>query len=360
MAINIQSLFSDIIETPAQSQQRMLTEGILRGRELTGGLTGLARTQAPLVSALSMQMPQRQEVLRRNVGGMLGLDVRTESEKLQDILRQADTSTPGGMIELSRAIENIAPAQALTLRQAATEQQMKTDKEMQERANELRRGQNIIRYAQGLISDNPDLANLLPNLPPEEALNLAREVSEDPDRNIFLETITTEEGERKLVMFDKNDPDFREDVQTLAPEEDELEIKPLTSSEQEIYLTQMNSVEEMKVLRGAGLAFAKVDDALLYDRLASVRAENPDKTPRQHVEMLAQQINEELSAKEASETQQAQEIAGGLDGNALDRLSDQAAAARASADSGVTRDMMDRLQMRSDVYASGVIPPGRR
>ena len=237
---------------------------------------------------------------------------------------------------------------------------MKIDKETQEKADELRRGQNIIRYAQGLVSNNPDLANLLPNLPPEEALNLAREASEDPDRNIFLETITTEDGERKLVMFDKNDPEFRRDVQTLAPEEDELEIKPLTPSERDTYKMQMESVEEMKALRGNLFKSAKVDDALLYDRLALVRAENPDKTPRQHVEMLSKQINEELSAKESSETQEAQRIAGGLDVNALDRLSDQAAAARASADSGVTRDMMDRLQMRSDVYASGVIPPGRR
>jgi len=90
MAINIQSLFSDIIETPAQRQERMLGEGILKGRELTSGLTGLARTQAPLVSALAMQMPQRQEAMRRGVGGMLGLDVRTESEKVQDALKGLD------------------------------------------------------------------------------------------------------------------------------------------------------------------------------------------------------------------------------------------------------------------------------
>lgn len=90
MPIDIQSLFSDIIETPAQRQQRMLGEGILRGRELTGSLTGLARTQAPLVSALAMQMPQRQEALRRGVGGMLGLDVRTQSEKVQDALKGLD------------------------------------------------------------------------------------------------------------------------------------------------------------------------------------------------------------------------------------------------------------------------------
>jgi len=68
----------------------MLTEGILKGRELTSGLTGLARTQAPLVSAVSMQMPQRQDALRRSVGGLLGLDVRTDSERVQDALKGLD------------------------------------------------------------------------------------------------------------------------------------------------------------------------------------------------------------------------------------------------------------------------------
>jgi hypothetical protein len=107
MAINIQSLFSDIIETPAQRQERMLGEGILRGRELTGGLTGLARTQAPLVSALSMQMPQRQEALRRGVGGMLGLDVRTESEKVQEALKGVDPNDPQSLLQAAQAVGNL-------------------------------------------------------------------------------------------------------------------------------------------------------------------------------------------------------------------------------------------------------------
>ena len=123
MAINIQSLFSDIIETPAQRQERQLTEGIVRGRELTRGLTGLAATQAPLVAALSQQMPRRQDALRRGVGGMLGLDVRTESEKVQDILRQADTSDPQGLRNLAREMRQIAPAQSMTLLQAANERE---------------------------------------------------------------------------------------------------------------------------------------------------------------------------------------------------------------------------------------------
>ena len=135
MAINIQSLFSDIIETPAQTQQRQLQEGLLKAQQATSGLTGLARTQAPLVSALYQNLGQRQDAIRRGFGGMLGLDVRTQSEKLADIIRTADASTPAGMINLSKAIQDYAPAQALTLRQAAIEEQ----RELSEAARQRRR-----------------------------------------------------------------------------------------------------------------------------------------------------------------------------------------------------------------------------
>ena len=142
MAINIQSLFSDIIETPAQRQERMLTEGILRGRELTGGLTGLASTQAPLISALSMQMPQRQEALRRGVGGMLGLDVRTESEKLQDVLKGVDPSKPESIIAAAQRVGELGMgAQAAQMRAMAAEQkrqQQAQDLESLKTAQEIR------------------------------------------------------------------------------------------------------------------------------------------------------------------------------------------------------------------------------
>jgi hypothetical protein len=138
MAINIQSLFSDIIETPAQTQQRQLQEGLLRAQQATSGLTGLARTQAPLVSALYQNLGQRQDAIRRGFGGMLGLDVRTQSEKLSDIIKSADASTPAGMINLSKAIQEYAPTQALTLRQAAIEEQQRlADRERQARLQNL-------------------------------------------------------------------------------------------------------------------------------------------------------------------------------------------------------------------------------
>jgi len=136
MAINIQSLFQDIIETPAQRQQRMLQEGILKGRELTSGLTGLARTQAPLVSALMMNMPQQQEALRRGVGGMLGLDVRSESEKVQDALKNVDPNNPQSLLQAAQMIQGLGLGS-----QAAQMRQMAADVTRQKEADLLARQQ---------------------------------------------------------------------------------------------------------------------------------------------------------------------------------------------------------------------------
>lgn len=121
--IDIPSLFRDVLETPQQRQQRQMQEGMLRGQQMTSGLRGLAATQAPLIQTLYRNMPAREDALRRGVGGMLGLDVRTESEKVQDILRQADTSDPQGLRNLAREMRQIAPAQSMTLIQAANERE---------------------------------------------------------------------------------------------------------------------------------------------------------------------------------------------------------------------------------------------
>lgn len=123
MVLNVQSLFSDLIETPRQAQQRQLQEGLLRAQQVTSGLRGLAATQAPLAGVLAQNIGQRQEALRQNLGGMLGLDVRNESEKLSDIIAGADPSSPSGLINLSKAIQDVAPAQALGLRQMALQEQ---------------------------------------------------------------------------------------------------------------------------------------------------------------------------------------------------------------------------------------------
>ena len=56
MAINIQSLFADIIDTPEQRQMKMLQEGMLRGDRLASGLTGLTRAAAPLAQVAGQSL----------------------------------------------------------------------------------------------------------------------------------------------------------------------------------------------------------------------------------------------------------------------------------------------------------------
>ena len=43
MAININTLFADIIDTPEQRQQKLLQQGMAQGQLLASGLTGRAR-----------------------------------------------------------------------------------------------------------------------------------------------------------------------------------------------------------------------------------------------------------------------------------------------------------------------------
>jgi len=263
MAINIQSLFSDIIETPAQPQERMLTEGILKGRELTGGLTGLARTQAPLVSALSMQMPQRQEALRRSVGGMLGLDVRTESEKVQEALQGVDPNDPQSLLQAAQTVGNLGlgaqsaqmramaadatrqkqadlmaqqdfamgqaeSAQSIAESRARTGQLEETVRQsiagdVREAANETTdymTAQNIFRASKDILQKvSPYLAGQIESLfPPtvegaskarEFALELAKSPEEKEREFREVTIINKQTGMPEIVLFDDNDETYR-------------------------------------------------------------------------------------------------------------------------------------------------------
>lgn len=133
MAINIPSLFSDIIGTDEQRRLQMLQEGDLLARQLTGNLrTGagaslgqrLTATAAPTVTAIASQLPQRRENIRRAAGGMLGLDVRTEGEKVADVLGEGFETDAEGLRDLSRRLVRIAPVQAAGLMQAADERDL--------------------------------------------------------------------------------------------------------------------------------------------------------------------------------------------------------------------------------------------
>ena len=200
MAINIQSLFSDIIETPAQKQRRLLEEGLIQASTIQPS-SGLVRTG--LARDIMRDMPRQREQFRRGVGGMLGLDIRTESEKVQDILRQADTSTPAGMRGLARDIRQIAPSQAMTLLQAADEQEKKqqqfalestaalqeieTREQARIAANNAANAQQRYRsYVAGLVEVNERFSGLAPlirdgSVPEERMQKIVDELMEKPD-----------------------------------------------------------------------------------------------------------------------------------------------------------------------------------
>ena len=117
--ININTLFADIIDTPEQRQQKLLQQGMMQGQLLSSGLQGRARAAAPLAQMAGQLGVQRNEDLRRAVQPMLGLDPRTDSEKMQEKIGQMDFTTPQGLIDAANALQSTDPVRAASLRQAA-------------------------------------------------------------------------------------------------------------------------------------------------------------------------------------------------------------------------------------------------
>ena len=139
MAIDIPSLFRDVIETPEQRQRRKLSEAVALAPQARGGIASLLN---PLAQAASINLQQGSEGLGRSVGGMLGLDMRDTSEKVSDQLLGADLSSPQGMRDLSVALRGIAPLQSIGLIEAAEE------KERLNRAEQMAEQDFAMRQAQ--------------------------------------------------------------------------------------------------------------------------------------------------------------------------------------------------------------------
>ena len=139
MAININTLFADIIDTPEQRQQKLLQQGMAQGQLLASGLTGRARALAPLAQMAGQLGVQRNEDLRRAVQPMLGLDPRTTGEKLGEQIQGLDMSTPDGMLQAAQALQSIDPVRAAALRQAAAEKRI----ENQDRKRQIER-ENVL------------------------------------------------------------------------------------------------------------------------------------------------------------------------------------------------------------------------
>tara|TARA_Y100001963_G_scaffold60298_1_gene84285 strand:+ start:136 stop:1449 length:1314 start_codon:yes stop_codon:yes gene_type:complete len=134
MAIDIPSLFRDVIETPEQRQRRKLSEAVALAPQARGGIASLLN---PLAQAASINLQQGSEGLGRSVGGMLGLDMRDTSQKVQDILREGNLTTPEGLRSLALNLRDVAPAQAVSLVQAADEREL-TDLQLQEAKDKVK------------------------------------------------------------------------------------------------------------------------------------------------------------------------------------------------------------------------------
>jgi len=151
MAINIPSLFRDVIETPEQRQRRKLSEAVALAPQARGGIASLLN---PLAQAASINLQQGSEGLGRSVGGMLGLDMRDTSQKVSDELLGADLSSSTGMRDLSKAINRYAPVQAMGLLQAADErEQAEAERKL---INDLREREMTV--AEGRLSVNKQQA----------------------------------------------------------------------------------------------------------------------------------------------------------------------------------------------------------
>ena len=237
MAINIQSLFADIIDTPEQRQQKLLQQGVEQGRLLASGLRGRAAALAPLAQVAGQLGVQRQEDLRRAVQPMLGIDTRTAGEKVAEDIGQLDLTNPDDMVKAAQQLQAIDPVRAAALRQAAAVRQteiadrartirrqdeadrraeaqdkratnaearavtdwanrMVTDALTREReADELAREKRLKEKVANLVGEDTDLADSImdSDLSSQQLITLQREYTEDPELEVSSVTMTGEE-----------------------------------------------------------------------------------------------------------------------------------------------------------------------
>lgn len=128
---NIAALFSDIVETPQQRQQRLLAEGQASAGQFTGLPTGIRE----LAMGISSNIPRNVEAVRR-FGVQAGLPMETQGEAFQRQLKGLDLQTEAGQKEAVRITTNIDPLRGAAL--AETFAQQARELADRERINELR------------------------------------------------------------------------------------------------------------------------------------------------------------------------------------------------------------------------------
>ena len=122
--IDIASLFSDIVPDPERQQR----ERILQQND--------AVNQANLINTLggmaAYLAPQRSRALQQSATGLLGIDTRTDADKLREAMKGVDPNNPQDLIRLASMADAVDPAKGIQLRQAAA--QLTAQQKTQEQA----------------------------------------------------------------------------------------------------------------------------------------------------------------------------------------------------------------------------------
>lgn len=103
--VSIEGLLTGLAGTP-----NLREEGITRASAIQGKGLG-----SNLARSLALQAPERQQMMRRGAGGLLGVDTRTAGEKVQEQLSSLDITTPQGQKQAVALVSQVDPARALAL-----------------------------------------------------------------------------------------------------------------------------------------------------------------------------------------------------------------------------------------------------
>ena len=389
MAIDINSLFADIIDTPEQRQQKLLQQGMLQGQLLSSGLRGRAAALAPLAQMAGQLGVQRQEDLRRAVQPMLGIDPRSTGEKLQAALANIDTSTPAGLLQAANTVQSIDPIRAATLRQeAARLRKEEEDRAMARTTEELRQlqaGTSIAAAQQSmrLQQNADDRAAIAAEYAAQQAglgqaatilqinqgaRDIIAQQNADSSRGAIAQSLRKLGSEYELYAtgiesnsFDAIDVLPRVAAQELARVKSLAleDYKPLSKREAEEYNALAQEIPELKAALKTGW-FGKdpVVSSAKFEQLVAVEKQlRPTASPDQILQSVAVKIKTGIAAPVAELDIEAMARQQAESGNNFDP--DAAAAAAAAQLGGQPTTLPPPKEIsKEDAKALGYVPEG--
>ena len=282
MAIDINSLFADIIDTPEQRQQKLLQQGMLQGQLLSSGLRGRAAALAPLAQMAGQLGVQRNEDLRRAVQPMLGIDPRTTGEKMAERLSKIDISTPEGLLQAAKEIENQDPIRAAALRQES----INLARENAERARTIRRQNEADARARSAearaerAETRAERSSILNNSRTQQLIddyNTQQEISEEEQRRIT--------NQRNLVAntIARSNPEYAEVIRTSNMNSNQL------TAAYESYTQSPEIKTSIQEIRGSDILKINPDlqidnpDAMYNVMIRTNEGSNPANNPRDRI-----------------------------------------------------------------------------